>query len=71
VYISEYLCDLYLDVDKDGVTGIPKSTAGFDCLWASLRATHGVSGGKVCSKITFMMDESVVLAVGYCVLSVR
>ena len=73
MYISEYLCDLYLDVDKDGVTGMPKSTNGFDCLWASLRATHGVSGGKVwnCSLVScYHWARFVVVPVRFCVLFV-
>ncbi|XP_063684828.1 heterogeneous nuclear ribonucleoprotein U-like protein 1 isoform X2 [Bolinopsis microptera] len=70
VYISEYLCDLYLDVDKDGVTGIPKSTAGFDCLWASLRATHGVSGGKIAFEVLALENTTSSTEQNACVLRV-
>ena len=38
--------DLHFVIQPDGLGGSGISTEGFANMWASARATHGVTGGK-------------------------
>lgn len=46
-YLSDN-CDLHLKVAPDGLSGKPLEDEGFSYLLAGVRATWGVTKGKVC-----------------------
>lgn len=49
--LSKYISDLNLKVAPDGYTAVPIVADGFGFLWSGVKATHGVTKGKVCFQV--------------------
>ena len=52
------IADLNLRVDEAGTKGTPISTEAFAFMWAGVRASFGVTKGKVCFEVKVCISHS-------------
>ena len=55
-FVSSDNSDLNLRVDEAGVKGTPITAEGFAFMWAGVRASYGVTKGKVCFEIKVRVE---------------
>ncbi|XP_078495400.1 heterogeneous nuclear ribonucleoprotein U-like protein 1 isoform X2 [Ciona intestinalis] len=59
VVIDKYHCDLNIKLHKGRLTAVPLTLEGFAYLWAGVRATYGVTTGKICYECKLAEEHSV------------